>query len=130
MLARMDDAPAPGTAHRPRGSWLRRAGRLPVAMMLTSLLAALGIVQLTFQLGHLTYRSLTWSAETRETQARIAGLRSDIQTLKDAQAAALDPNYLRQLARCEGFVGEKEKVIVSPDAPELSGENCQPVRLP
>ncbi|PNY81153.1 cell division protein FtsB [Deinococcus koreensis] len=129
MLARMDDAP-PSVPPRPRGSWWRRAARLPLALMLTSLLAALGIVQLSFQLANTGYRTLSWTQQHRQTEARIAALESDIRILQDARAAANDPQYLRQLARCQGFVGADEKVVVSPSAPDVPGENCQMVRLP
>ena len=129
MLARMDDAP-PSVPPRPRGSWWRRATRLPLALMLTSLLAALGIVQLSFQLINTGYRTLSWSQQQRETLARIEGLERDIRILQDAKLASNDPNYLRQLARCQGFVGADEQIIVSPSAPDTPGENCQIVRLP
>lgn len=99
-------------------------------MMLTSLLAALGIVQLTFQLGNTIYRSVTWTAETKETQAHIRQLEHDVTVLQDAQANAGNPDYLRELARCQGFVGVNEKIIVSPNAPDNPGENCKPMRLP
>ncbi|GHF50163.1 hypothetical protein HNQ07_002896 [Deinococcus metalli] len=125
----MDDAPAPPPA-RPRGSWWRQATRLPVAMMLTSLLAALGIVQLSFQLGNTAYRTVTWSRETKDTRARIALLERDLQILRDAKTALNDPAYLRAMARCQGFVGLKETVVVSPDAPAVPGENCQMAPLP
>ena len=129
MLTRMDDA-SPSAPPRPRGSWWRRAARLPLALMLTSLLAALGIVQLSFQLLNTGYRTLSWSQQRSETQARIDALERDIAVLQAARAASNDPNYLRQLARCQGFVGATETVVVSPSAPDVPGENCQIVRLP
>lgn len=129
MLTRMDDVQAPSSA-RPRGSWWRRVARLPVAMMLTSLLAALGIVQLSFQLGNTVFRTITWTRETQEARARIAVLENDLRVLKDARAALNSPAYLKDLARCQGFVGVNETVVVSPDAPAVPGENCQVVPLP
>ncbi|WP_245808313.1 cell division protein FtsB [Deinococcus hopiensis] len=110
------------------GRW-RQVQRLPLTLMLASLLVGLGIVQLTFQLGLMTYRTVTWSRETQATLARVHGLERDVRVLRDAQQAAYDPAYLETLARCEGYVGEREQVIVSPDAPGTA-ENCAPVRLP
>lgn len=115
---------------QPRLTGWQRLGRLPLAMILTSLLAALGIVQLSFQLGNTVYRSVTWMQETQKTQAHIRQLERDVRVLQDAEKNANDPTYLRQLARCQGFIGVNEKIIVSPDAPDTPGENCQEVRLP
>lgn len=129
MLARMDDAP-PSVPPRLRGSWWRRAARLPLALMLTSLLAALGIVQLSFQLVNTGYRSFSWSQQRVEIEARVVLLERDIAVLRDARSALNDPQYLRQLARCQGFVGATEQVVVSPSAPDVPGENCQIVPLP
>lgn len=129
MLTGMDDAP-PSSPVRPRGSVWRRAARLPFAMILTSLLAALGIVQLSFQLGNTAFRTATWTRETQETRARIARLETDLRELREAKSALNTPEYLRDLARCQGFVGVKETVVVSPTAPAVPGENCQIVPLP
>lgn len=112
-----------------QGRW-RVLSRLPIIMMLASLLLGLGIVQLTFQIGNSIYRSATWQNETRETKARVAGLQKDVKILQDAESSASDPAYLEQLARCQGFVGRNEAVIVSPNAPTNPGESCAPVRLP
>nr|WP_255578986.1 MULTISPECIES: septum formation initiator family protein [unclassified Deinococcus] len=99
--------------------------------MAASLLAGLGIVQLTFQLGNSVYRTLTWSAETRQTQARVQTLERDVQILQDAVRASQDPEYLRALARCRGFVGKNERVVVASDAPDTPpGENCKALRVP
>lgn len=99
-------------------------------MMVTSLLAGLGIVQLSFQLGNTVYRSVTGSQQTTEARAQIQSLERDVQVLQDAENNALTPGYLRELARCQGFVGVGERVVVSPEAPESPGENCKALRLP
>lgn len=125
-------APDPPPAPPERGlraRW-RVVRRLPFTLMLAALLAGLGIVQLTFQLGNLGYRSVTWLRETRTTQVRIASLERDVRVLSEAVAAADDPAYLEQLARCQGFVGAQENVIVAVGAPETPGENCAARRLP
>ncbi|BDP40687.1 hypothetical protein DAETH_06560 [Deinococcus aetherius] len=129
-------APDPPPSHPDRGllSRWRQVRRLPFTLMLASLLAGLGIVQLTFQIGNLGYRSVTWLRETRATQERVAALERDVRVLQEAVAAADDPTYLEQLARCQGFVGAQEDVIVAVGAPETpgetTGENCVVRRLP
>ncbi|WP_240738233.1 hypothetical protein [Deinococcus fonticola] len=144
--ARADD-PVSGEAARPtpdtghaltdwpgvRGTWAgrwRTLSRLPVTLMIASVLLGLGIVQLTFHLGHTVYRSFTWLQDTRQTSARVQALQRDVNMLHDAEKAASDPAYLEQLARCQGFVGQKEQVIVAPNAPTTPSENCQVIRLP
>jgi cell division protein FtsB len=137
MLTRVTDAPPPPVPPA-REPWLerierhlQRLQRLPLTMMVASLLAALGIVQLTFQLGNSVYRTVTWSAETRQTQARVETLERDVQILRDAVRASQDPEYLRALARCRGFVGKNERVVVASDAPDTPpGENCKALRVP
>ncbi|MVN88451.1 cell division protein FtsB [Deinococcus sp. HMF7620] len=127
----MSDTPPPPLPAR--RVWWRRLQRLPLSMMVASVLAALGIVQLSFQLGHLAYRSVVWSAQTRETLDRVALLEGDVRVLKDAIQAASDPAYLEQLARCEGYVGKTEQVIVSstaPVRPPAPGTICKALRLP
>ncbi|MFB9990726.1 cell division protein FtsB [Deinococcus oregonensis] len=124
-----------GTAPRPPrrrtlASRWRAAQRLPVTLMLASLLAGLGIVQLSFQLGLMAYRSVTWTQETRATQSRVQGLEQDVKVLQDAERSASDPSYLEQLARCQGFVGAAETVVVSSTAPGTPSDNCVARRLP
>ncbi|MDV6373117.1 cell division protein FtsB [Deinococcus arenicola] len=108
----------------------RRLMRLPLTMMLTSLLAGLGIVQLSFQLVNTAYRSSTGSQQSAEARTHIQSLERDVQVLQDAEDNAVTPGYLRELARCQGFVGVGERVVVSPEAPASPGENCSVVRLP
>ncbi len=132
----MTDAPAPPPPPSPprRAGWrrlsLRRLARLPLTMMLTSLLVGLGIVQLSFQLINTAYRSVSWTQQTQEVRSRIQGLERDVQILQDAETYTNSPGYLRELARCQGFVGKDERIIVSPQAPESPGENCRALRLP
>ena len=137
MLTRVTDVPPPPVPPTRDPGWQRterhfqRLQRLPLTMMAASLLAGLGIVQLTFQLGNSVYRTLTWSAETRQTQARVQTLERDVQILQDAVRASQDPEYLRALARCRGFVGKNERVVVASDAPDTPpGENCKALRVP
>lgn len=125
-------APEPPPRKFPGRDWTgrwRAVQRLPLTLMVASLLAGLGIVQLTFQLGHLVYRTVTWTGETRSVQARIRGLERDVRVLSEAERASYDPAYLGTLARCEGYVGKDEAVVVSTNAPKTA-ENCAPVRLP
>ncbi|KQQ97835.1 cell division protein FtsB [Deinococcus sp. Leaf326] len=101
-------------------------------MIAASLLLGLGIVQLAFQLGNTAYRSVTWTRETRETRVRVAALERDVAVLQAAERSAADPAYLQELARCQGFVGKTETVLIAPDAARTPGrgENCELVRLP
>ncbi len=129
---RMDEGAPPPPPAPERGLRLvwRQAQRLPVTMMLASLLAGLGIVQLSFQLAQSAYRAVTWTQETRATQARVQGLERDVRILKEAQANARTPEYLREQARCLGMVGETETVIVAEGAPETVDALCDVKRLP
>ncbi|WP_293913846.1 septum formation initiator family protein [Deinococcus sp.] len=104
--------------------------RLPLTMMIASLLAALGIVQMCFLLGHGIYRSVTWQQQTTQVRAQEAQLRADVQILQDARDRASDPEYLSALSRCLGYVGKNEQVLVAQSAEESSLGNCDPVRLP
>ncbi|UBV42438.1 cell division protein FtsB [Deinococcus taeanensis] len=125
----MTDVPPPPLPPARRSGW-RRLQRLPLTMMIASALLGLGIVQLTFQLGHSLYRTITWTQETQATRAQILTLERDVKILQDAVRAAQEPAHLRELARCRGFVGAGEQVIVASDAPDMSGENCRPLRVP
>ena len=111
------------------GRW-RTLSRLPVTLMISSVLLGLGIVQLTFHIGNSLYRSFTWQQEINQTNARVQNLQRDVNILRDAEKAAQDPAYLEELARCQGFVRTSESVIVSPQASTTPGENCQVIRLP
>ena len=104
--------------------------RLPLNMMIASLLAALGIVQMSFFLGHSVYRYLTWTQQIVQVRAQEAQLRADVQILKDARDRASDPEYLGALSRCLGYVGKDEQVLVARSAEESTLGNCAPVRLP
>ena len=104
--------------------------RLPLSMMLASLLFALGIVQMSFLLGQSVYRYVTWTQQTREVQAQELQLKNDVRILQDAKNKATDPEYLNALARCLGYVGQNETVVVASSATNTAAGNCQPVRLP
>lgn len=105
--------------------------RLPLTMILASVLLAGGIVQLSFQIVNMVYRTTIWIEEARQTEARVNQLVKDVNTLKAAKRAANDPVYLEQLARCQGYVrAQGEKILFDPDASEENNYNCQPVRLP
>ena len=104
--------------------------RLPLTMMIASLLFALGIVQMTFLLAQSSYRYITWTQQTREVQTQEAKLKRDVQILQDAVAQSGDPEYLDALARCLGYVGKDETVVVAKSASPTSAGNCAPLRLP
>ncbi|TSA87911.1 cell division protein FtsB [Deinococcus detaillensis] len=104
--------------------------RLPLTMMIASLLAALGIVQMTFLLGQSGYRYLTWTQQTALARSQQTQLEQDVTVLQDAKAKASDPDYMDALARCIGYVGKTEQVVVAQSAEESLSGNCDPVRLP
>ncbi|WP_407540587.1 septum formation initiator family protein [Deinococcus radiomollis] len=104
--------------------------RLPVSMMIACLLAGLGAVQLTFLIGNGLYRSYVWQAQTRTVEQEIAALNTDLRVLRETQAHADDPQELQAQARCLGFVGKGETVIVAQDAPDGASNNCDAVRMP
>lgn len=99
-------------------------------MMIACLLAGLGTVQLTFLIGNGLYRDYVWQQNTRAVKQEIAALNTDLRVLKEAQAHADDPEELRAQARCLGFVGKNETVIVAQDASAGSSNNCDAVRMP
>ncbi|WP_261664181.1 FtsB family cell division protein [Deinococcus sp. Marseille-Q6407] len=114
---------------RPNRLWVR-LGRIPLMPMALCLLCGLGSVQMLFHMGNGIYRSVTWEQETRQTQAENAHLRQEIQILNDAKAQLNNPEYLEQQARCWGYVGRDEKVLVVQNAPAKVGSNCDEYRLP
>jgi hypothetical protein len=104
--------------------------RLPVSMMIACLLAGLGAVQLTFLIGNGLYRTYTWQTQTVAVKQEIASLNTDLRVLREAQAHADDPQELQAQARCLGFVGKNETVIVAQNAPDGASNNCDAVRMP
>ncbi len=99
-------------------------------MVIACLLAGLGTVQLTFLIGNGLYRAYVWQQQTRTVQGQIAALNIDLRVLREAQAHADDPQELQAQARCLGFVGKDETVVVAQDAPAGSSNTCDAVRMP
>lgn len=108
----------------------RLVQRLPLTMMMTCLLLSLGSLQMVYQVGNNLYRTSRWTQETAQTQARVEQLQGELRHLKAAETAAADPEYLRTLARCYGYVGRGEQVIVATGAPSDPAEICDIQRLP
>ncbi|MGI8748542.1 MAG: cell division protein FtsB, partial [Deinococcus sp.] len=73
---------------------------LPLSMMLASLLAGLGAVQMTFLIGSGLYRSYTWGREGEVVRRELATLKGDIRVLRETRSHADDPEELRAQARC------------------------------
>ncbi len=105
-------------------------GRLPLSMLIASVLAGLGIVQTSFLLVQEVYRAAQWSRETVQARREVAQLQQDIAVLKSVQAHADDPAYLTELARCQGFVGGRDQVIVDQKARPSEAGNCDITPLP
>jgi hypothetical protein len=99
-------------------------------MVLASVLAGLGIVQMSFMVGQSLYRSYEWTREITVLRGEIRDLQSDLRTLREVEARTSTPEYLRDLARCQGFVGKEENVVVDERATAARQGNCEPVRLP
>lgn len=104
--------------------------RLPLALMVASLLLLLSIVQHSLQIGQSLFRSYIWTQETQKAQLEVADLQKDIAVLEKAAAAANDPAYLEQLARCQGFVSKTETVVVDSNAKFNLNQNCSTLRVP
>ncbi len=105
--------------------------RLPLSLMVACLLAALGTVQMTFLIGNGVYRHYIWQQEVRSVQLDISALNTDLRVLNEARAHADDPQELQAQARCLGFVGRSETVIVDQNAQGgTGGNNCDAVRMP
>lgn len=99
-------------------------------MVIASVLAGLGVVQMTFLIGQAAYRAVSWSNESRALRREIDGLRRDVRTLQDMRARTFDGNYLRDLARCQGFVETSERVVVDEAAKVPQQGNCEPMASP
>lgn len=118
------------------GAWLQKVAQLPLTPITLCVLCSLGIVQTAYHMGNGVYRSLTWGKETREIQAENAALRRDIDILQEAKVQLNSPEYLQQVARCWGYVGQNEKVLVDGSAAASSaatlniGSTCDEYRLP
>ncbi|MBB6098804.1 hypothetical protein HNR42_002239 [Deinobacterium chartae] len=91
--------------------------RPPVLLILISVLAGIGIMQMTLMIGATAYRSALWGRQISEVRDEVNRLRRDVRILEQVRAHADDPEYLRSLARCLGFVGTDEQVIVDQKAP-------------
>ena len=105
--------------------------RLPLSLMIACLLAALGTVQMTFLIGNGLYRNHMWQQEIRSVKLDTLALNTDLRVLNEALAHADDPQELQAQARCLGFVGRSETVIVDQNAQGgTGGNNCDAVRMP
>ena len=105
--------------------------RLPLSLMIACLLAALGTVQMTFLIGNGLYRNHMWQQEIRSVKLDTLALNTDLRVLNEALAHADDPQEVQAQARCLGFVGRSETVIVDQNAQGgPGGNNCDAVRMP
>lgn len=104
--------------------------------MIASLLFGLGIVQMAFLLGNGFYRYYNWNRQVQQVTAQRDNLQQDVSVLQAVKNKADDPEYMLGLARCLGFVGADEKVLVatgnvqSSEDGETPAGNCETVRLP
>lgn len=99
-------------------------------MVITSVLAGLGIIQMAFLIGQGAYRAVNWQGEAGRIRLENAQLRQDIAVLESVRDRAAMPEYLAELARCQGFVGAREQVVVDEQASVTDDGNCEHVALP
>lgn len=114
-----DEQPAPkrpAASRRPAGT-----GLLTVVCVVVSL----GIVQQVFLLGQSVVRTAQWVMDARAEQALITELREDVRALRDVVSQSAAPEGMRELARCQGFVGMDEDVLVDVAAAP-GGRICGP----
>ncbi|WP_051964596.1 septum formation initiator family protein [Deinococcus misasensis] len=90
--------------------------RPPILMVILSVLAGLGIIQMTVLIGYSIYRTVEFHQQINELEGRVSLLKQDVADLKNMRQKSYDPEFLRQLARCQGFVGEKEEILVDKNA--------------
>lgn len=77
-----------------------------------SLAAALGLMQMTLFIGYSVYRSLEQRGQIALERTRVAALEQRVAQLKELKVRALDPQFLEELARCQGFVKQGERVLI------------------
>ncbi|HWG83976.1 MAG TPA: cell division protein FtsB [Deinococcales bacterium] len=110
LPSRPSRAPAGARAWRlPSLARLRRdAGWLAL-----SVIATVGIIQVTWLLAQGAYREVTWRADARAVNARVYDLQLKVAAeVERARAAASEPSYLEALARRLGYVRKGERVLV------------------
>ena len=89
-----------------------RSLREQVPATLFTVVAALGLLQITGLVLLTLYRHFDWSAQAAQERAVVQQLRLEVKELRDRVKLSSDPAYLEGLARQQGFVKDGERVIV------------------
>ncbi len=88
--------------------------RIPTLLM--TLVAALGLLQITALILLTLYRHFDWSYRADLKRQEVQQLQLEVKELQQRVKLSTDPAYLEGLARKQGFIREGERVVV-PKAP-------------
>ncbi|MFN8508960.1 MAG: hypothetical protein U0Z75_00040 [Deinococcaceae bacterium] len=93
--------------------------------ILISLIAAIGLMQMTLFIGYVIVRSLQKVEQMAQEKQTIETLEAEINGLKELRSRAQnDPIFLMELARCQGFLDHSETAIV--DQSKVGKEQLAP----
>lgn len=103
-------------------------------LMLSCGVFALGSVQTVFHLAGGVMRARAWQEQTAGTLHNNERLLEEINILRSAKTQLAGDSYMEEIARCWGYVGAGERVIISAAHSETArlptASNCQEYRLP
>jgi cell division protein FtsB len=95
-----------------RSTSLLRSAREHIPATLFTVVAALGLLQITALILLTLYRHFDWSYQAEQKRAVVQQLQLEVKELRERQKLSSDPAYLEGLARKQGFIREGERVIV------------------
>jgi cell division protein FtsB len=95
-----------------RGTSLLRAAREHIPATLFTIVAAVGLLQITALILLTLYRHFDWSYQAEQKRAVVQQLQLEVKELRERQKLSSDPAYLEGLARKQGFIRDGERVIV------------------
>lgn len=95
-----------------RSTALLRSAREHVPVTVFTVIAALGVLQITALVLLTLYRHFDWSAQAARERAQVQQLQLEVKELRERVQLSSDPAYLEGLARKQGFVKQGERVIV------------------
>jgi cell division protein FtsB len=93
--------------------------------ILISAVAGIGIIQMTLFIGYSVFRTFQYSAALESESVQIQNLSADIAQLREVKKhAEYDPSFVRELARCQGFVQRGEIAYV--DSARVNDKKVDP----
>ncbi len=105
-----------------------RGGRLEIWLL--GILLALGIAQMTLLIGSAAYQTFRWESQIRVAEGQVHALKRQVAVLSKGVTAMQNSAYLRELARCFGFVGAADRILVDPQhASAFRRRICRPLPL-